>query len=123
MTRKHNNGQRHHNSSNPQSTTSIDCKLATGKVESFPSEAVKNDVITNIMDELATMKRPPNPLGSLIPESTLHKISKKVTKEADEDKKVELKQSGTKIPAKDVDVLHLINTSDLYGLTNDGINK
>ena len=32
-------------------------------------------------------------------------------------------QSGTKIPAKDVDVLCLINTSDLYGLINDGINK
>ena len=44
-------------------------------------------------------------------------------KEAVEDKKVELKQSGTKIPAKDVDVLRLINTSDLYGLINDGINK
>ena len=44
-------------------------------------------------------------------------------KEAVEDKKVELKQSGTKIPAKDKDVLRLIDTSDLYGLINDGINK
>ena len=44
-------------------------------------------------------------------------------KEAIEDKKVELKQSGTKIPAKDVDVVRLIDTWDLYGLTNDGINK
>ena len=32
-------------------------------------------------------------------------------------------QLGTKIPAKDVDVLCLINTLDLYGLINDGINK
>ena len=40
-----------------------------------------------------------------------------------EDKKVELKQSGTKIPAKDVDILRLINTSNLYGLINNGINK
>ena len=44
-------------------------------------------------------------------------------KEVVEDKKVELKQSGTKIPAKDVDVLRLIDTSDLYGLINNCINK
>ena len=44
-------------------------------------------------------------------------------KETIEDKKVELKQSGTKIPAKDVDILRLIDTSDLYGLINDGLNK
>ena len=44
-------------------------------------------------------------------------------KKAVEDKKVELLRSGTKIPAKDVDVLCLINTSDLYGLINDSINK
>ena len=43
-------------------------------------------------------------------------------KEAVEDKKLELRQSGTTIRAKDVDVLHLIDTLDLYGLTNDGIN-
>ena len=36
---------------------------------------------------------------------------------------MELKQSGTKIPAKDVDVLHLIDTWDLYGLINVRINK
>ena len=44
-------------------------------------------------------------------------------KEAVEDKKVELNKSGTKIPAKDVNVLRLIDTSDLYGLINGGINK
>ena len=123
MTRRQNNGQGHHNPSDPQFTTSVDCKLATGKDESFSSLAVKNGDITNIMDELATMKRPPNLLGSLIPEFTLHLISEKVIREAVEDKKAELKQSGTKIPAKDVDVLHLIDTSDLYGLINDGINR
>ena len=32
-------------------------------------------------------------------------------------------RSGTKIPTKDVDVLCLIDTSDLYGFINDGINK
>ena len=32
-------------------------------------------------------------------------------------------QLGTKIPEKIVDVLGLINTSDLYELINDGINK
>ena len=36
---------------------------------------------------------------------------------------MELKRSGTKNPAKDVDVLRLIDTSDLYGLINDNINK
>ena len=69
------------------------------------------------------MKRPPNPFGSSIPESTLQRISKKTMKEVVEYKKVELKQSSTKIPAKDVDFLRLINTSDLYGLINDRINK
>ena len=75
------------------------------------------------MDEFATMKQLPNQLESLIPKSILQRISKKVTKEAVEDKKIELKQPGTKIPAKDIDVLRLIDTSDLYGLINDGINK
>ena len=46
-----------------------------------------------------------------------------VKKEAVEDKKMELMRSGTKILAKDIDVLSLINTSDLYGLINDGINN
>ena len=75
------------------------------------------------MDELTTMKRPPNPLGSSITESKLQRISNKVMKKEIEVKKVELKQSGTKIPAKDVDVLRFIDASDLYGLINDGINK
>ena len=83
---------------------------------------MKNGDITDIMDELTTMKQPPNLLGSSIPESTLHRISKEVMKEAVEDKKVELKQSGKEIPAKDVDILRLIDTSYLYGLINDGIN-
>ena len=44
-------------------------------------------------------------------------------KEAVEDKKVELKRSGIKIPGKNVDALRLIDTLDLYGLINDSINK
>ena len=36
---------------------------------------------------------------------------------------MELKQSGMKIPEKDLDVSRLNNTSDLYGLINDSINK
>ena len=44
-------------------------------------------------------------------------------KDAVEDKKVELKQSDKEIPAKDIDILRLIDTSYLYGLINDGINK
>ena len=55
MTRKHDNGQGHQNPGNPQSTTSFDCQLATGKNESFSSEAVKNGDITDIMEELATI--------------------------------------------------------------------
>ena len=35
---------------------------------------------------------------------------------------MELKKSVIKIPAKDVDVLRLIDTSDLDGLINGGIN-
>ena len=52
LTCKHDTGQGHHNSSNPQSTTSVDCKLATGKYESFSSESVKNGDITNIVVEI-----------------------------------------------------------------------
>ena len=123
MTHEHDTCQGHHNPSNQQSNTSVDYKLATSKDESFPPEAMKNGDITDIMDELGTMKRPPNLLESSISESTLHRISRKVMKQAIEDKKVELKQSGTKIPAKDVDILRLIDTLDLYGLINDSINK
>ena len=122
MTRKHDTGKGHHKSSDPCSISSGDCKLATGKDEQFPSETMKNEDIIDIIDELAAM-RPPNQLRSSIPESTLYRISKIVTNEAVEDKKVELMRSDTMIPAKDVDVLCLIDTSDLYGLINDGINK
>ena len=44
-------------------------------------------------------------------------------KEAAKDKMMELIRSGKKIPENDVDVLDLIDTSDLYGLINEGINK
>ena len=84
---------------------------------------MKNEDITAIMDKLTTVKQPLNPLRSSNPKSTLYWISKEVMKEAVEDKKTELKQSGKEIPAKDVDILRLINTSYLYGLINDGINK
>ena len=46
-----------------------------------------------------------------------------VMKEAVEDTKMELMQLSMKIPAKDVDVLCLINTFELYELINNGINK
>ena len=123
MTCTYDTGRRHHNPSNQQSAKSVDCELATGKDESFSSEAMKNINTIDIMDELAAMKRPPNPTGSSITKSTLQKISKRVMKETVDNKKVELKQSGTKIPAKDVDILLLINTLGLYGLINDSINK
>ena len=89
MTCKHNNGRGHNNQSNPQSTASVDCKLNTDKHASISSKTMKNEDTINIMDELAAM-RPLNQLRSLIPEYTLHRISKMVMKEAIEDKKVEL---------------------------------
>ena len=58
-----------------------------------------------------------------MPESTLHEISKMVMKEAVEDKKMDLMRSGTKIPENNVYVLDLINTLQLYGSINNGINK
>ena len=50
---KHNTGQGHHNRSDTQSTTFIDCKLSTRKDESFSSNAVKYwDVAEIIGDNL-----------------------------------------------------------------------
>ena len=122
MAPKYYTGRGHHSPSDPQSTTSIDCKLVTGKDESISSRTMKNGDTTDSMDKLAAM-RPPNRLRSSIPESTLHRISKMVMKEAVEDKKMELIRSGTKIPAKDIDVLCLIDTCELYGWINGGVNK
>ena len=45
MARKNDTGRGHHNPSNPESTTSVDCKLDTGKDESFSSEAVKMETL------------------------------------------------------------------------------
>ena len=75
------------------------------------------------MDELTTVERPLDPLGSSNHKSTLCWISKEMMKEVVNNKKAELRQSGKEVPAKDVDILWLINTSYLYGLINDGINK
>ena len=93
------------------------------KDELFSTKAMENEDITAIMDKLTTVERPFDPLGSSNPKSTIYWISKEVMKEAMENKKAELKQSGKEIPAKDVDILWLIDTSYLYGLINDGINK
>ena len=122
MAPKHDTDHGHHNPSDPQPTTSFDCKLVTHKDESIPSEIMQNEDTTDIMDKLAAMQ-PPNQLKSSMPESTLHWISKMVMKEAVEDKKMKLMRLGKKIPTKDLDVLCLINTCELYGLINDGINK
>ena len=83
---------------------------------------MKNEDTTDIMDKLAAM-RLPNQLRSSIRESTLLWISKMVMKEAVDNKKMELMQFRTKIPAKDVHVLCRIHTSALYELINDSINK
>ena len=58
-----------------------------------------------------------------MPVSTLHRTSKVVMKEIVEDKKMELMQSDIKIPMNDIDISDLIDTLELYGLINDGINK
>ena len=55
MAHKHDTGQGHYNPSNPQSTTSVDCKLVTRKDESISSETMKNEDTTDIMDELVAM--------------------------------------------------------------------
>ena len=55
MTCKHDTDRGHHNPSNPRSTTSVDCKLVTGKDESFFSETMKNEDTSDIMDEFETM--------------------------------------------------------------------
>ena len=84
---------------------------------------MQNENHTDIMDELAAILRPPNHLKSSMPESTLHMISKMVMKEPFEGKRMDLMRSGAKFPENDVDILDLINTLQLYGLINDGINK
>ena len=84
MTRKHDTGQGHHNPSDPSFNTSVDHKLVMCKDESFSTEAMKNEDITAIMDELTTVERPLDPLGSLYPKSTLYWISKEMMKEAGE---------------------------------------
>ena len=96
MTPKHGTDHGHHNQSNPQPTTSVNCKLVTYEDEPIPSETMKNEDNTDSMDELAAMIRPPNQLRSSMPESTLHQISMMVMKEAVKDKKMELIQSGIK---------------------------
>ena len=75
------------------------------------------------MEELKTVEQPLDPSGSSNPKPALYWVSKEVTIEAVEDKKVELRQFGMEIPVKDMDILRHINTSYLYGLINDGVNK
>ena len=59
----------------------------------------------------------------MIPESTLHWISKMIMKEAVGDKKMELTQFSMQISENHAEVLSLFDTLELYGLINDGINK
>ena len=55
MAPKHDTDHDHHNASDLQFTTSVDCKLVTHKDESIPSETMKNEDTTDIMDKLAAM--------------------------------------------------------------------
>ena len=121
---------------------SVDGKLATHENESIPSVAMQDQDYTDIMNELRVLvgsdrntvqgfindmvrnnTTPTSQLKASMPESTLHRISKIVMKEADRNKMMELIRSGKKIPENDVDILDPIDTSDLYGLINEGINK
>ena len=110
MAPKHDTDHGHHNPSDPQSTTLVDCKLVAHKDKSITSVTMQDEDHTDIKDELASMLQPPNHLKSSMPESTLHRISKMVMKKAVEDKKMDLMRSGTKIPENDIDVLDLLDT-------------
>ena len=90
MAPKHDIDHGYHNPSNPQRTTSVDCKLITHKNEYIPSKTMKNEDNIDIMNELSAMIQPPNQLRLSMPESILHRISKMVIKEAVEDKTIEL---------------------------------
>ena len=71
MAPKHDTGRGHHNSSDSQPTTSVDCKLVTQKDKLISFETMKNEDTIDIIDEFAAMIRPPNQLRSSIPESTI----------------------------------------------------
>ena len=96
---------------NPIHQLTINLLLA--KMNHSPLKQLKIKIL-QLLDKLTTVKRPLDPLGSLNPKSTLYWVSKQVMKEAVEDKKAELKQSGKEIPAKEVDILRLIDTSYLW---------
>ena len=142
MAPKHDIDHEHYNPSDAPPNPSFDCKLVTHEAESIPSVAMQDQDHTAIMDELSAMVRSDcntvqgfikNMVGNTdastnqskpsMPESTLHRISKMIMKEAVEDKKMELTYSGLQISENDVDVLSLFDTSKLYGLINDNINK
>ena len=123
MVHKHDTDHGKNNPSNPPSNPSVDCKLVAHENESIPSVAMQNQDHTDIMNELTTMAgsnhntvqefindtvgdtdAPTKQSRPSMPESTLHRISKMIMKEAVEDKKMELTRSGTKILDNDVDV-------------------
>ena len=85
MTHGYDSRRGHHSPSDSQSNTSVDHKLVIGKDESFRPKALKKEDITAIMEELKTVKRPLDTLGSSNPESSLYWVSKEVMKEAVED--------------------------------------
>ena len=112
---------------------SVDGELATHENESVPSVAMQDQDHTDIMNKLRVLvssdrntvqgfindmvgntNAPTSQSKPSIPESTLYRILKIVMKEAVRDKMMELIQSGMKITENDVDVLDLINNSDLY---------
>ena len=101
-----------------------DCNTVQGFINDMVDNTNDPTVVEGNNDTTGEYtKQPLNQLMSLILESTLHWISKMITGKTVEDKKMQLTRSGMKIPENDVDVLDLINTSNLYGLINDNIDK
>ena len=66
MTHEHNTRQGHHNPSNPPSNILVDSKLIMCKNESFSTEAMNNEDITAIMDELTTVEQQWNDSGTTV---------------------------------------------------------
>ena len=142
MASNHETDHEHQNTNDSTYNPSADNELVTHKDELIPSVAMQDQDHANIMQELKTLvgsnrttvrefindmvvetNTPTSQSKPPMSETTLHRIAKIVMKEAVRDKMLELIQSGKKIPENNVDVLDLIDTSDLYRMINEGINK
>ena len=113
MTCKHDTGREHHNPSDPQSTTSVDCKLTTGKDASFPFETVKNGGVAEIMGE--TLNLAEGFINDMVSEKS-HMDAPTVVK--DNDKTTAVNESGN---AKYI-IVHE-NKNGAVNLANTGLKS